>query len=245
VTKEKEADDESEWTRVTKRKERVAYANKPSYDESEWTLVTKRKERVAYANKPSSISRNIASISLEQDRQISGVSNLKGEWEVIKVTVDSGAVDTVTPPHTAKYFPILDTDASRKGLDYRAANGTKIKNHGARNVTGISSEFKEMNLIMNVADVKKTLASAYQIVAAGNKVILDIEHSYIVNKATGEKTAINIENGEFNFDLWVPAPHPEQPPLKYANGVYTEIVTEEDESERPNQTVFPRQEHRK
>ena len=98
---------------------------------------------------------DIGSISLEEERQIGGVNNFKREWEVIKVTVDSGAVDTVTPPSTAKYFPILETEASRRGLHYRAANGTRITNHGARNVQGISADFKPMDLIMNVADVKK------------------------------------------------------------------------------------------
>ena len=124
--------------------------------ESDWNIVTKNKR-----GRNIKTNTDIDNISLEEERQIGGVNNFKGEWEVIKVTVDSGAVDTVTPPGTAKYFPLLETDSSRRGLDYRAANGTKIKNHGARSVKGISSEFKPMNLIMNVADVKKTLASAF------------------------------------------------------------------------------------
>ena len=86
-----------------------------------------------------------------------------------------------------------------------------------------------MNLIMNVADVKKTLASAFQIVAAGNKVVLDIDHSYIVDKATGEKTIITVENGEFNFDLWVPAPRPGQPIMAFRNGVCGELDLGEPE----------------
>ena len=139
------------------------------------------------------------------------------------MTVDSGAVDTVTPPSTAKYFPILETEASRRGLHYRAANGTRITNHGARRVQGISAEYKPMDMIMNVADVKKTLASAFQIVAAGNKVMLDLDYSYVQDKATGERTTINIENGEFIFDLWVPAPNPGQPIMAFKNGVCSEL----------------------
>ena len=99
-----------------------------------------------------------------------------------------------------------------------------------------------MDLITSVADVKKTLASAFQIVAANNKIVLDIEHSYIVNKATGEKTAITIENGEFNFDSWVPAPHPEQKPIKYANGVHSEISEETEEADKTHPVGFIRQE---
>jgi hypothetical protein len=149
----------------------------------------------------------------------------------------------VTPPSTAKYFPILETEASRRGLDYRAANGTKIKNHGARSVQGISSEFKQMNMIMNVADVKKTLASAFQIVAAGNKVVLDLDYSYIVDKTTGDKTTITVENGEFNFDLWVPAPSPGQPVMAFRNGVCAALDLETNTSDKTPAGGFIRQEN--
>ena len=117
-----------------------------------------------------------------KQREISGVDQqYSGEWELIKVVVDSGAIDTVTPPHVAKAFPTMETDASEKGLHCRAANGSKITNHGARTISGVSSNYSPINMTMNVADVKKTLASAYQIVQAGNKIILDAEYSYIVN----------------------------------------------------------------
>ena len=95
---------------------------------------------------------------------------------------------------------------------------------------GISSDFKPMNLIMNVADAKKTLAYAFQIVAAGNNVILDKEYSYIVNKTTGEKTTINVEHGEFNFDLWVPAPPAGQPPVTLKDGTCAALDLGENEN---------------
>ena len=181
----------------------------------------------------------INNLTIEQERHIAGVNNLKGEWEVIQVTLDSGAVDTVTPPSTAKYFPIFETEGSKRGLHYRAANGTRITNHGARNVRGISADFKPMNMIMNVADVKKTLASAYQIVDAGNTVVLDREYSYIVDKLTGEKTTVKVENGEFIFDLWVPAPNnPDMPPIKVKDGIYA-ALTEEEEEENQDNTHTP------
>ena len=77
----------------------------------------------------------------------------------------------------AKAFPILETEASKKGLHYRAANGSKITNHGARTISGASSNFSPINMTMNVADVKNTLASAYQIVQSGNNIILDADYS--------------------------------------------------------------------
>ena len=99
-----------------------------------------------------------------------------------------------------------------------------------------------MNMVMNVADVKKTLASAYQIVQAGNKVVLDSDYSYIVNKATGEKTTIQVNNGEFQFDLWVPAPDPSKPPIKVTNGQFAALVTEDEEEDENNGVGFLGQE---
>ena len=57
------------------------------------------------------------------DKQLMG---LTGEWEVIPIAVDSGAVDTVGPKASGKSFPILPTRESLLGLGYRAANGSPI-----------------------------------------------------------------------------------------------------------------------
>ena len=102
-------------------------------------------------------------------RRIEALADYQGEWEVIKVDLDSGAIDTVTPPSTAKHFAILETESSKRGLHYRAANVTKITNNGARNIQAISGDYNHMN-------------SAYQIVQAGNKIILDGDYSFIVQQ---------------------------------------------------------------
>ena len=196
------------------------------HDDCAWTEVVRKNDKR---------KKNIQCISHDKDNSIGGVEQYQGEWEVIKVSLDSGAVDTVTPPNTAKYFPIQETNSSKAGIHYRAANGTKIHNHGARHVRGISKDFKEMNLVMNVADVQKTLASAFQIVNAGNKVILDSEYSYIVNKATGEKTDVTVENGEFIFDLWVPSPKDNRPMKIDAFGQFTPLLL--DEVEKTSDTL--------
>jgi len=40
-------------------------------------------------------------------------------------------------------------------------------------------------------------------VAKGNRIVLDGDGSYIINKATGKKTALKVSNGVYTFDLWV------------------------------------------
>ena len=147
------------------------------------------------------------------------------------MTVDSGAIDTVTPPDVAKAFPIHETQQSKAGINYRAANGSKIRNHGARQVQGVSNDFKSINMKMNVADVKKTLAAAIQLNYAGNKVILDGDESYIENKASGEIIPLQVVNGEYVFDLWVQAAAPEQVPVKIKGNRYAALVEEDNDDD--------------
>ena len=59
-----------------------------------------------------------------------------GSWEVIPVTVDSGAVDTVGPKTVARNFPTRETDDSRLGRNFRAANGSRINNYGEKVIQG-------------------------------------------------------------------------------------------------------------
>ena len=62
------------------------------------------------------------------------ILNVSGNWEKITFTGDSGAVDHVITKDAAKAFNVIETNASRNGLTYRAANGTPIKNYGEKKV---------------------------------------------------------------------------------------------------------------
>ena len=63
-----------------------------------------------------------------------------------------------------------------------------------------------------MADVKKVLVSAAQVCAAGNICVLDTENvSYIQNKTSGSRTAVDYRDGEFKFDIWIPAGSPARP----------------------------------
>ena len=60
----------------------------------------------------------------------------QGSWEAVNITVDSGAVDTVGPKGMARGFPLVATEAFRKGMYYCAANHTQIAIHGAKAMQG-------------------------------------------------------------------------------------------------------------
>merc|ERR1711873_117261 len=89
-------------------------------------------------------------------------------YEVIKVTADSGAVDHVAPKSTGKKFKTRDTEASKRGMHYIAANGTKIMNQGEKTISGVTEEDVPLNMTWQVAEVKKPLASIGRICDAGN-----------------------------------------------------------------------------
>ena len=71
-----------------------------------------------------------------------------GRWEKVRVHIDSGAIDTVTPPSTAEGIQGRQTAASKSGSGYIAANGTKIHNYYTEDWSGVS-------MCMHVADFSK------------------------------------------------------------------------------------------
>ena len=57
---------------------------------------------------------------------------------------------------------------------------------------------------IQAADVLKILASVFQMVKSGNRVVFDSEDdggSYVTHKATGRRTKMKEENGSFVFWL--------------------------------------------
>ena len=58
-------------------------------------------------------------------------------WEVVPVKLDSGAFDWVFNPETAQAFEIQETESSKKGQKFTAANGTEIHNFGKKSHQGI------------------------------------------------------------------------------------------------------------
>ena len=108
------------------------------------------------------------------------------------------------PRWLAQGVPIRETEASKQGLSYRAANGTRIKNEGERKLIGYTSEGNFVDMGMQVGEVTKPLGSARAMMRAGNRVVLDSDGSYVYNKATGVTTKIEDRDGSFQFDIWVP-----------------------------------------
>ena len=162
---------------------------------------------------------------------ICSVDQFKGSWERVPVTVDSGAIDSVIPKRVAKGVPVKQTEASRRGLKYRAANGTSIANEGEKSLRGYTNEANLVDMSMQVANVTKPLGSVRAMLKAGNRVVFDEGDSFILNKATGVRTNIEDRNGAFVFDIWVPRGKDEKEDTGY-QGKYWQALVEEEEEDR-------------
>ena len=132
-----------------------------------------------------------------------------GVYEVVTVTLDSGAYNTVGPRKVGSYFPVKPTEASQTGKHFSAANGSVIRNYGQRVIQGRSEEGATVTMPIQVADVGKVLGSAREFLDTGNRIALDRDEqgrscSYLEHKATGHRTVVNEVRGTFQFNIRVP-----------------------------------------
>ena len=139
------------------------------------------------------------------------------EFEEIKITADSGAVDHVAPPTLARSTPIRETKASKQGVHYIAANGSEIKNLGEKCIKGKTEQGAPIAMTWQIAGVKKPLASIGRICDAGNVAIFTCKGGFIMGgkgakeilevtrRSSDHKMEVHRENGVYNFKIKVPA----------------------------------------
>ena len=140
-------------------------------------------------------------------------------YDLVTVTADSGAVDHVAPANLAPKVPIKETEASRHGMHYVAANGSRIPNQGEKRVTGYTADNTRLGMTWQIAEVK-TLASIGRMCDAGNIAIFTKEGGYIMSRESVKDAMQQIErgkqhklkmtrsNGVYSFQMRVPADPP-------------------------------------
>ena len=97
-----------------------------------------------------------------------------------------------------------ETEASRKGLGFVAANGGRMKNRGAIRVN-FNKDGKEKAMNFHVTDVKKPLGAVCRIAEKGNLVCFGPlpQHNYILNLETNEKLMMIRERGNYVIEIEV------------------------------------------
>ena len=104
----------------------------------------------------------------------------------------------------AAQFGTRETEMSRKGGYYMAANDTRIYNKGERTVMGYTKEGKKAGMVFQICGVSGPLGSVRRICQEGSKVVFDEAGSYIEHKETGERTKIEDVGSSYVLRLGVP-----------------------------------------
>ena len=89
------------------------------------------------------------------------------------VTVDSGAADHVSNKEIEKGIEVRETEASKKGMSYRVANGETIPNRGEKVLRGVTDTGKNIGFTAQITDVTKALCSVGKMTDSGNRVVFD------------------------------------------------------------------------
>ena len=122
---------------------------------------------------------------------------------MLSLVVDSGAVETAIPHTGVTEHPTKETNASRSGLNYMSATGDPIPNLGEQVLPLLTNEGSLRSMSFQAAPVDRALGSAKRMCQSGHRVVFDEEGSYVMNKHTGEITALREEDGNYAMDTWV------------------------------------------
>ena len=117
-----------------------------------------------------------------------------------KVCIDSGAGESVCP---IDVFPTYGTHKTEKtGTRYTAAGGQELVNAGEPRPR-FKSNGVDSYMAFQCTGVHKPLAAASKIAQKGNRIVLEADGGFILNKATGKKIPLTIENGVYMMEMCV------------------------------------------
>ena len=133
-------------------------------------------------------------------------STAQPEWIPIKVTVDSGACETVMPLSMCEAIPVEPSPQSQRGTDYEVANGETIPNLGERRCVVMTENALGPKLMnFQVCDVHKPLLSVSKVNEMGYRCILEKEGGYFQDLQTNECIPLHREGNLYVLKAWVKA----------------------------------------
>ena len=130
----------------------------------------------------------------------------KTVWESLpqQIIIDSGASTSVLPLSWCAHVQTRETEASRRGEHYTAANGGKIYNKGEKVVTMMSREGHLRNMKFTSCDVERALGSVSAICRQENTVVFNApdhpDGSYIYNNHSGDTMMLQHKDGVYVLD---------------------------------------------
>ena len=179
------------------------------------TVEIKNRFQALATNDGDEVHTEIGSIDVEmEDEMVATVGTDKTPLTSAgrgKITIDSGAAESVLPADIVPNETLIEGDAKRRGVKYVTANGGRMENMGEKRVRFRRDGASGVNSItFQVTGVGKPLASVSRILDKGNSVVFSRsgQGSYIVNEKTQEKIPIKEEKGTFVIDVEFLEPAP-------------------------------------
>ena len=114
----------------------------------------------------------------------------KDNWRYVELLVDSGVVDNVGDPKSFPEYRIRESEGSRSGLHYLAANNGNIRNQGEQLLTCKSPEGIPFKLRMQSAEESRPFLSVIRLTDSGKEVTFQKNGVMIRDPKTGMTTEI-------------------------------------------------------
>ena len=159
-----------------------------------------------------------------------GRNGSNGGWKKLTACVDSGAVRSVAPKRLAPGIPISETEESKTGVTFHAASGSAIEIYGEKTIPAVTESGYNTQLKYTIADVSRPLMAVVDICDRGKRVAFDNAGSYIEDKKTGHREAINRVGNAYDFVTWVREEH----------GAAVNKVGENDDNDKTKAPGFTR-----
>ena len=142
----------------------------------------------------------------EKTKSMLSAATLLGGWEMIEMTADTGACDTVIPKKMCEHIPIVPSLQSMREMEYEVANGQSIPNLGERRCfmwTESATEAKAIS--MQVADVHKALLSLSRCADMGYESRFGRKAGCLICEKTGEVIPLIRRGNLYILRAWVRA----------------------------------------
>ena len=124
-------------------------------------------------------------------------------WRYVELLVDSGAVDNVGDPRAFPEYKLRESDGSRNGLHYLAANNGKIRNEGELNLSCRSDDGMPFKLKMQGAAVSRPILSVIRLTESGKDVVFKKNGGIIRDPETGVTARFKRKNGIYVMGVWI------------------------------------------
>ena len=126
------------------------------------------------------------------------------------ITMDSGAGNNVMPRRMViKKSEIRESEGSRRGVHYVAANDGRIPNEGEYDLNFSTLEGQEQCLTFQIAEVNKALCAVSNLVDNGFRVVFDKnmktnqDTSHMLHKETGVTTRYRRSRNVWVLDAFI------------------------------------------